>query len=115
MASLHDLITDQILLCHLTLRTQELLFRNQQELLIQVSMKRPRSLVKLNPFLVQAVNNQAVILPFRPLSKVLLYISQGLWELDMAHAIFNNSKRVHPDSLVTVMNTHLPNSEIHIR
>ncbi|KTF94378.1 hypothetical protein cypCar_00001155 [Cyprinus carpio] len=67
----------KILLCHLTLRTQELLFRNQQELLIQVSMKRPRSLVKLNPFLVQAVNNQAVILPFRPLSKVLLYIREA--------------------------------------
>ncbi len=29
VASLHDLITDQLLLLHLTLRTQELLFRNQ--------------------------------------------------------------------------------------
>lgn len=100
VASLHDLITDQLLLLHLTLRTQELLIRNQQELLIQVSMKAARSLVKLNPFLVQAVDNQAVILPFRPLSKVLLYISQGLWVLDMAHAIFNNSKRAPLNSLI---------------
>lgn len=107
VASLHDLITDQLLLLHLTLRTQELLFRNQQELLIQVSMKATRSLVKLNPFLVQAVDNQAVILSFRPLSKVLLYI-QGLWLLDMAHAIFNNSKRAPLNSLNDyIMNTHI--------
>lgn len=100
VVSIHDLITDQLLLFYLTLRTQELLFRNQQELLIQVSKKAARSLVKLNPFLVQAMDSQAVILPSRPLYKVLLYNSQGLWELDMAHAVFNNSKRAPLNSLI---------------
>lgn len=65
LASLHDLITDQLLMFHLNLRTQELLFKSQlsKELLVQVSMKAACSLVKMNPFLVQAEDNQSMIRP----------------------------------------------------
>lgn len=114
---MHDLITDQLLLFHLILRTQELLFRNQlsKELLIQVSMKAACSLVKLNTFLVQAENNQSVIHPrcFRPLSKVLPYISQGLWELDslclMQYLIAVN---VHPSR---VSSSHCDDHNIYLK